>query len=575
MRYHRAGRADPVILSTATAEDGGMAEIDGATLIARSLKEQGVEQVYGIIGIPVVPIASACQREGIKFFGMRNEQAASYAAQAASYLLGRPQVCLVVSGPGLVHALAGISNAWSNCWPMLVLGGASDIAQNGMGAFQEAPQVEAARPFTKYAHQVDRVDRIPYYIEQAVRISMYGRPGPAYLDLPCDIITGKAEEDEVTWKPRVPPAPRTQADPLAVRTAIDTLKAAERPLVIVGKGMAWARAEDEVRAFVDKTGLPWLASPMGKGVVPDDHANSVAAARSHALQNADTVLLMGARLNWIMHFGLPPRWNPNVKVIQMDISPEEIGTNVPAAVGLVGDGKAITAQLNAALDENPWQYPAETLWWSALRNKIAASKATSEEMLNSDAMPLGYYRVLREIRDAIPRDAIIASEGANTMDIGRQVLPNFFPRTRLDAGSFGTMGVGLGFAIAAAATYPDRRVVCVEGDSAFGFSGMEVETACRYGLPITFVIINNNGVGGGPNEHSSDPLSARPGAYTGRAHYEKVIEAFGGNGYFVERPEEIRPALDAAAKSNMPSVINVMIDIQSTRKKQEFGWLTH
>jgi 2-hydroxyacyl-CoA lyase 1 len=552
-----------------------MAEIDGARLIARSLKDQGVEQMYGIIGIPVVPIAMAAQREGIKFYGMRNEQAASYAAQAASYLTGRPQVCLTVSGPGMIHALAGFSNAWSNCWPMLLLGGASDIAQNGMGAFQEAPQVEAARPFAKYAHQVDRVDRIPYYIEQAVRMSLYGRPGPAYLDLPGDIITGKAEEDEVVWRPQVPPALRSQADPLAIRTALDTLKAAERPLVVVGKGMAWSRAEDEVRNFIDKTGLPWLASPMGKGVVPDDHPNSVAAARSHALQNTDTVLLMGARLNWIMHFGLPPRWNPNVKVIQMDISPEEIGTNVPAAVGLVGDGRAVTAQLNAALDENPWQYPGETLWWSGLRNKISASKATSEEMLNSDAVPMGYYRVLREVRDAIPRDAIIASEGANTMDIGRQVLPNFFPRTRLDAGSFGTMGVGLGFAIAAQATFPDRRVVCVEGDSAFGFSGMEVETACRYELPITFVIINNNGVGGGPNEHDSNPVTARPGAYTGRARYDKVIEAFGGKGYFVERPEEIRPALDAAAQSKMPSVINVMIDIQSNRKKQEFGWLTH
>ena len=552
-----------------------MAEIDGATLIARSLKEQGVEQVYGIVGIPVVPIASACQREGIKFFGMRNEQAASYAAQAASYLTGRPQVCLTVSGPGMVHAIAGLANAQSNCWPMLVLGGASDIDQNGMGAFQEAPQVEAARPFSKYAHAVERVERIPYYIEQAVRTSLYGRPGPAYLDLPGDIITGHVEEEEVVWKPRVPAPPRTLADPAAVRAAIDLLKMAERPLVVVGKGMAWSRAEEEVRAFVDKSGLPFLPTPMGKGVVPDDHPSSVAAARTYALQNTDVVLLLGARLNWILHFGLPPRWSPDLKVIQVDIAAEEIGTNVPAAVGLVGDGRAVVHQLNEVLDEERWQYPAETLWWSGLRNKIAQGKATSDELMASEAVPMNYYRALREIRDAIPRDAIIASEGANTMDIGRQVLPNFFPRTRLDAGSFGTMGVGLAYAIAAAATFPDRRVICLEGDSAFGFSGMEVETACRYELPITFVILNNNGIGGGPNVHDTNPLTASPRAYTGQAHYEKVIEAFGGKGYFVERPEEIRPALDAAARSKMPSLINIMIDINANRKKQQFAWLTH
>jgi len=552
-----------------------MAEVSGATLIARNLKLQGVEHVFGIVGIPVVPIALACQREGIKFYGMRNEQAASYAAQAAGYLLGRPQACLAVSGPGMIHAIAGLANAWSNCWPMILIGGAPDIAQDGMGSFQEAPQVEAARPFCKYAARVSRTDRIPYFIEQAVRTSMYGRPGAAYLDLPGDIITGKAEEESVEQVGRVPEPPRTLADPASVEGAIDLLRSAERPLVIVGKGMAWSRAEQEVTEFIDKTQLPFLASPMGKGVVPDDHPLSVASARTYALQNADVVLLMGARLNWIMHFGLPPRWNKDVKVIQMDISPEEIGTNVPAAVGLVGDGKAITGQLNAALDKAPWQFGAENLWRSGLKNKMDTNRANTEPMLNSNETPTGYYRVLKEIRDILPRDAIISSEGASTMDIGRQVLPNFKPRTRLDAGSFGTMGVGIGFAIAAQACFPNQRVIDVEGDSAFGFSGMEVETACRYGLPITFVIINNNGVGGGPAQLNSDPLSAPPGAYTPNAHYEKVIEAFGGKGYYIERPEEIRPALEESFASGKPSVINIMIDIKSQRRPQEFAWLTH
>jgi 2-hydroxyacyl-CoA lyase 1 len=552
-----------------------MAEIDGATLIARALKVQGVEHVFGIVGIPVQPIASACQREGIKFYGMRNEQAASYAAQAAGYLLGRPQVCLVVSGPGMIHAIAGIANAQSNCWPMILLGGANDISQNGMGAFQECPQVEAARPFVKYAHQVDSVDRIPYYIEQATRISMYGRPGATYLDLPGDIITGKVEEESVETKPRVPEAPRTLAEPSAVEGALDLLKTAERPLVVVGKGMAWSRAENEVRDFIEKTQLPFLAAPMAKGLVPDDHPLSVASARTFALQNTDVVFLMGARLNWIMHFGLPPRWNKDVKVIQLDISPDEIGTNVPATVPLLGDGKAIVGQLNAVLDERPWQFGAENLWRTGLRNKMETNVTNTEPMLNSDAVPMGYYRVLREIRDSLPRDAIISSEGASTMDIGRQVLNNYMPRTRLDAGSFGTMGVGLGFAIAAQACFPDRRVINVEGDSAFGFSGMEVETACRYELPITFIIINNNGVGGGPPQKDANPLTARPGAYTPNAHYEKIAEAFGGLGFYCETPDEVRDALQKSYDSGKTSVVNIMIDIKAGRRPQEFAWLTH
>ncbi|HLZ72072.1 MAG TPA: oxalyl-CoA decarboxylase [Dehalococcoidia bacterium] len=552
-----------------------MAEIDGATLIARELKKQGVQYMFGIVGIPVVPIAFAAQREGIKFFGMRNEQAASYAAQAASYLIGRPQACLVVSGPGMIHAIAGLANAWSNCWPMILLGGANDSFQDGMGAFQETDQVQSARPFCKYAHRVETTARIPYYVEQAVRNSIYGRPGPVYLDLPGDTITGKVEEESIEQKPAVPEPPRIQAEQAAIEQALEILKSAERPLVVIGKGMAWSRAEAEVKEFIEKTQLPFLPAPMAKGLLPDDHPLSVASARTYALQNTDVALLMGARLNWIMHFGLPPRWSPDVKIIQLDVAAEEIGTNVPAAVGLVGDGKAITAQLNKALEAQPWQFGAENLWRSGLQNKAETNKRNTEPMLASDDVPMGYYRVLREIRDALPRDAIISSEGASTMDIGRQVLNNYEPRTRLDAGSYGTMGVGLAFAIAAAVVHPDKRVVNVEGDSAFGFSGMEVETACRYNLPITFCIINNNGVGGGPPETDHNPLTARPGAYTATARYDKMAEAFGGLGFLCERPEEIRPALDKAFASGKTAVINIMIDPRAQRRPQEFAWLTH
>ena len=548
-----------------------MATVNGATLIARSLKQQGVDYLFGIVGFPVVPIAVAAQKEGITFTGMRNEQAASYAAQAAGYLTGRPQACLVVSGPGVIHALSGLANAQQNNWPMVLLGGANGLDQNGMGAFQEERQVLATTPFTKYSHVVERADRIPFYVEQAVRTSWYGRPGATYLDLPDDVILAKVEEGDVRSAATIAPPPRGQASDRDVEAALAALRSAERPLVVVGKGMAWSRAEAEVRAFVEQTQLPFLASPMGKGVMPDDHPLSVGAARSLALKDADLILLLGARLNWIMHFGMPPRFNPDVRVIQLDVAAEQLSTNVPAEVGLVGDGKAVVGQLNAALGAEPWSYPAQTPWRRAIADKIASNREAIESLAADDSAPMNYYRAFRDIKAAIPREAIIVSEGANTMDIGRTQLNNYEPRTRLDAGSYGTMGVGFGFAVAAAVVQPDRPVVSVSGDSAFGFSGMELETICRHNLPITTIVLNNGGIGGGFEDWPADqPLP--PSALSRTARYERVCEAFGGQGFYVEDPADLRPTLDKAMSAGGPSVVNVLIAARADRKAQEFHW---
>src|SRR5436190_19338685 len=450
-----------------------MSEVDGATLVARSLKKQGVDFMFGIVGFPVGPIAVAAQKEGITYVGMRNEQSASYAAQAVGYLTGRPGACLVVSGPGVVHALAGLANAQQNCWPMVLIGGASESWRNSMGAFQEERQVLITTPFCKFAHAVEHVHRIPFYVEMAVRNSIYGRPGAAYLDMPDDIITGKVDDSRVEEPARCPDPPRTQAMPDDVERALDVLRSAERPLVIVGKGMAYSRAEDEVRKFIERTKVPFLASPMGKGVLPDTHPLSVGAARSHALQEADVVVLMGARLNWIMHFGLPPRFNKDVRIVQLDISPEAMSQNVPAEVALLGDGKAIVGQLNKALESFEYYYPEGTDWHKAIAQKSAANAKQIKPMIDDDSAPTNYYRAFRDITPWIPENAIIVGEGANTMDIGRTQMPNRSPRTRLDAGSYGTMGVGMGMVMAAAAVHPDRPIVSVSGDSAIGFSGME------------------------------------------------------------------------------------------------------
>jgi len=549
-----------------------MANITGAQIIAKSLKQQGVDYMFGIVGIPVIPIAAAAQREGIKFFGFRNEQAAGYAAAAIGYLTGRPGACLGVSGPGMLHGIPGMANAWANCWPMILIGGANDSYQNGQGAFQEAPQIEAARPFAKYCARPDTMARIPYFVEQAVRTSISGRPGAVYLEFPGDMISGQVEEEGLHFPPRCPDPARTLAPQSAIGEALAALRSAERPLVIGGKGAAYSQAEDEVRQFIEATQLPYLATPMGKGLVPDDSPLSVAPARSHVLQNADVIFLMGARLNWMLHFGLPPRFNDKVRIIQLDIAPGEIGTNVPTEVALVGDAKAVVGQLNAALKANPWQYPAETTWWTSINAKIEENRKTTDVMINDDSVPMSYYRVFKDIRDLLPRDAIIQNEGASTMDIGRTMMPNFLPRHRLDAATFGTMGVGLGQAIAAAAVNPGKKVVCIEGDSAFGFSGMEVETAARYGLNITFIIVNNNGIGGGPD--TLDPERIPPSAYTPSAHYEKMAEIYGGKGFFVTRPEELRPALEEAMATDKPSIVNIMISARSSRKPQQFGWLT-
>ena len=550
-----------------------MGKVTGAKLMARELKKQGVDYMFGIVGFPVQPIAAAAQEEGIQYVGMRNEQSASYAAQAVGYMTGRPGACLTVSGPGVVHGLAGLANAQQNFWPMIMIGGASPTYQNGMGAFQEERQVQIASPFCKFAHAVEHVHRIPFYVELAVRQSIYGRPGAVYLDMPDDIINGEVEEEDAVETAVIPEAPRMQAMPEDVEKALDVLEDAKNPVVIVGKGMAWSRAEDEVRAFIERTQLPFLASPLGKGVMDDNHPLSVGAARSHALKEADVIFVMGARLNWIMHYGMSPRFKKGVRIIQLDISAESIGNNVATEVGLVGDGKAIVGQLNKALEDRQWFYPSDTDWHKAIAEKAKGNAESIQPMIDDNSSPTNYYRALKDIREWMPENAVIIGEGANTMDIGRTQLPNANPRLRLDAGSYGTMGIGMGFAIAAAVVHPERPIVSVSGDSAIGFSGMEIETACRLGLPVKIVVLNNGGIGTGIEEFPKEgPLPPR--VLTMGPSYEKMMEAFGGKGWYVEDPADLRGALDEAMTHDGPALVNVRLHHEAGRKPQQFGWLT-
>jgi len=557
----------------------------GAEVIAKALKDQGIQFVFGIVGVPVIEVGAACISEGLTFIGCRNEQAASYAAGAVGYLTGTPGVCLVVSGPGVVHGLAGLANAQQNCWPCIVIGGASDMSLSSKGAFQESPQVEYARPYCKYVAQFDSLERVPFYVEKAVRMATYGRPGACYLDLPGNFVNQPPDEKKLKYLPKALPPPMSLADPREIVKAIEVLKGAKRPLLIVGKGAAYGRAEKELERLLSLTNMPFLATPMGKGCVPDDHPNSIAPARSTALKSADVIILCGGRLNWILHFGASPRFRADVKIIQMDVFPEEFGNNVAPAASLCGHISLVADQLNGALQHaNISKIDRSGEWWRLLAEKLDNNRRASRELMADESVPMSYYRAFNEIQQVLSssyRDAIIVSEGANTMDIGRTILENYFPRHRLDAGSYGTMGVGLGFAIAASLVHPDKQIICVEGDSAFGFSGMEVETACRYKLSnITFIIINNSGIGVGlPIEEEASRQELLDGgvpvtSLSTCCHYEQVISGFGGKAFYVEDPKLIQDTLKAAIVHPMPCIINIIISPFSGRKKQEFTWLT-
>ncbi|CAK9828362.1 2-hydroxyacyl-CoA lyase 1 [Anthophora retusa] len=560
---------------------------NGNQITAEALKEQGVEYVFGIMGHPVIDLALSMQIAGLQYLGFRNEQAACYAAQAYGYLTTKPAAVLCVSGPGLLHVIGGMANAQVNCWPVIVLGGSCAQDHEGIGGFQEWPQVESCKPYCKYAARPPSATLIPLHVEKAVRLSTYGRPGAVYLDLPATLLNQSVNSEKIYKVAPCPPPPLIFPDRRLVEQAASLLMRAKKPLVIVGKGAAYGRAENEIRSLIYWTGLPFLPTPMGKGVVPDKDERCVSSARTYALQQSDVILLLGARLNWMLHFGQPPRFQPDVKIIQIDLCPEELHNSVSSAVAIQSDISTAVDGLVTILKERKWTMEKNNPWWKDLLVKANKNKTMVQRISADTSVPLNYYTVFKHIQDIIPPDCIICSEGANTMDIGKTMLLNDEPRHRLDAATFGTMGVGLGFAIAAALycknNAPTKRVLCVEGDSAFGFSGMEVETMFRYKLPIIIIIVNNNGIYGGLDSETFRQIQASgeatqvtpPNSLTCETHYEKMLEMFGRKGHFCTTVQDIQRALKSCLQvSDAPSLINIMINPQADRKEQKFNWLT-
>jgi oxalyl-CoA decarboxylase len=547
---------------------------DGNHLVVEALRMNGVSTIYGVVGIPITDLARIAQAEGIRYIGFRNEQAAGHAAAAAGYLTQRPGICLTVSAPGFLNGMVALANATTNCFPMILISGSSDRATIDLkqGDYEELDQLASARPFAKAAFRVDKPELIGDGVARAVRTALSGRPGGVYLDLPAQVLREKIDKpagDASLFTVATPGLSQLPSRESITR-ALDLLRQAERPLIILGKGAAYAQADEQIRTFIEATGCPFLPMSMAKGLLPDDHPQSAAAARSLVLGNADVVMLIGARLNWLLGHGQPPEWSPDCKFIQLDISPEEMDSNRPIAAPVVGDIKSAMTELLARM--NPGDIKPREAWLESVSAKKMQNAEKMRTNLAREPVPMDFFSSLRAIRDVLDshRDAFIVSEGANTLDNGRNILNMYEPRKRLDSGTWGVMGVGLGYAIAAAVE-SGSPVVAVEGDSAFGFSGMEIETMCRYGLPIVVIVFNNNGVyrGDEVNHYSADPA---PTVFTSGSRYDKLIEAFGGTGYDAETTDSLTTALQEALETRRPALINCVID---PKAGTESGHLEH
>src|SRR5215471_18220703 len=528
---------------------------DGFHLVVDALKLNSVDTIYGVAGIPITDLLRLAQAEGIRYLGFRHEQSAGNAAAIAGYLTQKPGICMTVSAPGFLNGMVALANATTNCFPMILISGSSDrsIVDLEQGDYEELDQLNAARPYAKAAYRINRPQDIGIGIARAIRAAVSGRPGGVYLDLTAEVL-GSALYVEAAKKSLVKvvdPSPPQPPAPEAVARAIELLANAQRPLAILGKGAAYARADEEVRSFIEATGIPFLPMSMAKGLLPDEHPQSAAAARSYAIGNADVVLLAGARLNWLLSHGRPPLWSEGTRFVQVDISPNEFDSNRAIAAPVVGDIKSVFAAFNTAL--NPGQIERQGAWLDEIGKRKQQNIERMAARLNADPSPMNFSSALRAVRNALATrpDVYIVNEGANTLDFGRNIIDMSLPRHRLDSGTWGVMGIGMGYAIGAAAV-TGKPVVAIEGDSAFGFSGMEIETICRYELPVTTIVFNNNGV------YRGDPVD-KPYSPTGLlrdARYDKIIEAFGGTGYHVTDTPSLTRALSEALASGNPALIN-------------------
>jgi oxalyl-CoA decarboxylase len=537
---------------------------DGFHLMIDALKLNGLNTIYGVPGIPITDFGRMAQAAGIRVISFRHEQNAGNAAAIAGYLTKKPGICLTVSAPGFLNGLTALANATTNCFPMILISGSSEreIVDLQQGDYEEMDQLAIAKPLCKAAFRVLHAADIGIGLARAIRAAVSGRPGGVYLDLPGKLF-GQVIDAEAGQKSLVKvidAAPAQLPAPNSIKRALDVLKSARRPLIILGKGAAYAQADDAIRALVEKSGIPFLPMSMAKGLLPDTHPQCAGAARSTVLKDSDVVMLIGARLNWLLSHGKGKSWGEvPKKFIQIDIEPKEMDSNVEIVAPVVGDiGSCATALLDG-MGSN-WS-PASVDWLGAIQSKREENVAKMAPRLINNNSPMDYHGALGVLRTVIKErpDAILVNEGANTLDLARGVIDMYQPRKRLDVGTWGVMGIGMGFAIAAAIE-TGKAVLAVEGDSAFGFSGMEVETICRYKLPVCIVIFNNDGIYRGTDVNPTGSADLATTVFVKGSRYDKMMEAFGGVGVNATTPDELKRAVNAAMDSGEPTLINAVID---------------
>lgn len=549
---------------------------DGFHLVIDALKLNDINTIYGVPGIPITDLGRFAQAEGMRVISFRHEQNAGNAAAIAGFLTQKPGVCLTVSAPGFLNGLTALANATTNCFPMILISGSSEreIVDLQQGDYEEMDQLAVARPLCKAAYRVLHAEDIGIAVARAIRAAVSGRPGGVYLDLPAQLLgqVMDAEAGRQSLVKVVDPAPRQLPDPDAVARALEVLKGAERPLIILGKGAAYAQADADIRALVEKSGIPYLPMSMAKGLLPDDHPQSAGPARSLVLKEADVVVLIGARLNWLLSHGKGKAWGaPGTKrFIQIDIEPKEMDSNVEIAAPVVGDiGSCVSALLRGI--DGEWPAPPAA-WIDAIRERKEKNVAKMSSKLLGNSLPMDFHSALGALRTIVKErpDAILVNEGANTLDFARSIIDMYQPRKRLDVGTWGIMGIGMGAAVAAAVE-TGKPVLAVEGDSAFGFSGMEVETICRYNLPVCVVVFNNNGIYRGCDVNPTGGSDVAPTVFVKDSRYDKMMEAFGGIGAHATTPDELSRAVNEAMDSGKPTLINAVIDEKAGTESGRIG----
>lgn len=560
----RSRRGTRIGAARGGAEAGeAMAEIHGGQITARQLLAAGIDTVFGVVAGPMIELFAGAQEEGLRVVGCRHEENAAFMAQAWGWVKRKPGVVVVGSGPAMSNTVTPLYVATESAMPLVVLGGSVAGPTRGIGGFQEADQLAFAKPACKWTGQVDATARIGEWVHLALGRAAAGRPGGVYLDYPGDLVAQRVPEKQVRLRRRAPEVARPHPDPTALATAADWLAGAERPLLVVGKGAAWADAGEALGRLVD-LGIPYVASPMGRGVVPDDHPHFVNAARSAALRGADVIVMLGGRFNWIFGFGRPPRYRRDVRIVQVDVCAEEMWSGAEVSLGIVADAAATADGLASAL-EGAKLRSADGAWLAELRETAARNEDAIAEATASRDAPINPYRLVREVRDAIPRETTVAVDGETIMGICRVLLPAYGARTRLNAGTTGCMGTGVPYAIGAKLARPEAPAVAVLGDYAFGAAAIAVETAARIRLPVVLVVANNEGIAGHLIQDHMLPEGAPPIASLLPAHYEKMVEMVDGHAERVERPEEIRPALERALASDRVSIVHVRVDPKARR----------